>query len=129
MNFLIVFLGAGLGGALRQGVNHLAAHLLGLGFPYGTLAVNVSGSLVMGLLTEYFVVRSGTPLELRLFLTTGILGGFTTFSTFSLDTIALWERGEWMTASLYVGLSLVLSLAALVAGLAFVRMLAPGPMM
>ena len=109
MNYLIAFLGAGLGGALRHGVNQASAHLFGFAFPYGTLAVNVVGSLIMGLLTEYFVVRTGVPQELRLFLTTGILGGFTTFSTFSLDTITLWERGQWISVLVYVVLSLLLS--------------------
>ncbi|WFU07919.1 fluoride efflux transporter CrcB [Rhizobium sp. CB3090] len=123
MNYLIVFLGAGLGGAFRLGVNQAALRLFGLGFPFGTVAVNIVGSLVMGLLTEYFVLRSGLSQELRLFLTTGVLGGFTTFSTFSLDTIALWERGQWATSLIYVALSVFLSLGALVAGLMIIRLL------
>ncbi|MDL2400333.1 fluoride efflux transporter CrcB [Rhizobium mayense] len=126
MNYLIVFLGAGLGGAFRLGVNQAASRLLGLAFPFGTLAVNTIGSLIMGLLTEYFVFRSGLSHELRLFLTTGILGGFTTFSTFSLDAVALWERGQWATSLTYVALSLILSLAALIAGLTIIRLLAQG---
>jgi fluoride exporter len=96
MPYLIVFLGAGVGGVARHGVNIAAARMLGYGFPFGTLIVNVLGSVVMGLLTELFVVRSGLPQELRLFMTTGVLGGFTTFSTFSLDTVTLWERGHWV---------------------------------
>ena len=126
MNYLIVFLGAGLGGAFRLGVNQAAARMLGLAFPFGTLAVNTIGSLIMGLLTEYFVLRSGLSHELRLFLTTGILGGFTTFSTFSLDAVALWERGQWATSLTYVALSLILSLAALIVGLTIIRLLAQG---
>jgi CrcB protein len=126
MAYLIVFLGAGLGGALRHGVNQLAAHLLGMAFPYGTLTVNVAGSVLMGLLAEYFAFRSGVSQEIRLFLTTGILGGFTTFSTFSLDAISLWERGQWATAAAYVAVSLVFSLAGLFVGLAIVRLLAQG---
>ncbi|MBB5577754.1 MULTISPECIES: fluoride efflux transporter CrcB [Rhizobium] len=123
MNYLIVFLGAGLGGAFRLGVNQASIRLFGLGFPYGTLVVNVVGSLIMGLLTEYFVLRSGLSQELRLFLTTGILGGFTTFSTFSLDAIALWERGQWASSLIYIMFSVFLSLAALVAGLMIIRLL------
>ena len=123
MNYLIVFLGAGLGGAFRLGVNQASIRLFGLGFPYGTLVVNVVGSLIMGLLTEYFVLRSGLSQELRLFLTTGILGGFTTFSTFSLDAIALWERGQWASSLIYIVFSVFLSLAALVAGLMIIRLL------
>lgn len=126
MSYLIVFLGAGLGGALRLGVNQAAARLLGFGFPFGTLTVNIVGSLIMGALTEYFVLRSGPSQELRLFLTTGILGGFTTFSSFSMDTVALWERGQWGASVIYVVLSLVLSVAALVVGLSIVRLLAQG---
>ncbi|AVA22536.1 MULTISPECIES: fluoride efflux transporter CrcB [unclassified Rhizobium] len=124
MNYLIVFLGAGLGGAFRLGVNQATIRLFGLGFPFGTLAVNVVGSLIMGLLTEYFVLRSGLSQEFRLFLTTGILGGFTTFSTFSLDAVALWDRGQWATSLIYVTLSVALSLGALVAGLMIIRLLA-----
>ncbi len=118
---LIVFIGAGIGGAIRHGVNQLAAHLLGLAFPYGTLIINVAGSVIMGILAEYFALRGELPQEIRLFLTTGILGGFTTFSTFSLDAISLWEQGQWGAAVAYVASSLVLSLGGLVAGLAIVR--------
>lgn len=126
MIYLVVFLGAGLGGVLRQAVNVAAARLLGFGFPWGTLTVNIAGSIAMGLLAEFFVVKSGLPQELRLFLTTGILGGFTTFSTFSLDAVTLWERGQWGLAAGYVGLSLILSMAGLVAGLTLIRVIGQG---
>ena len=126
MVYLIVFLGAGIGGVFRHGVNMGAARLFGFGFPYGTLTVNVAGSVVMGLLTEFFVFRSGLPQELRLFLTTGLLGGFTTFSTFSLDAVTLWERGHWGVAAGYVALSLVLSMAGLFVGLMLIRMAGQG---
>jgi CrcB protein len=119
--YLIVFLGAGIGGALRHGVNIAAARLLGASFPYGTLTVNVVGSLAMALIAEFFALRSGMSQEWRLFLTTGILGGFTTFSTFSLDTIMLWERGETLSAVAYVAASLVVSLGAFLFGLWLVR--------
>jgi len=121
---LMVFLGAGLGGALRHGVNIGAARLFGTGFPWGTLTVNIVGSLAMGLLAAWFGLRSGSSQHMRLFLTTGILGGFTTFSTFSLDSVALYERGESGVALLYMLASLVLSIGALLAGLHLVRMLA-----
>ncbi|CAN7338291.1 fluoride efflux transporter CrcB [Rhizobium sp. LjRoot258] len=126
MAYVIVFLGAGIGGAVRHGANQLAAHLFGMGFPYGTLAVNVTGSFLMGVLAEYFAIRGGFSQELRLFLTTGMLGGFTTFSTFSLDSISLWERGQWGAGAAYVAFSLLLSLGGLCAGLAIVRFLAQG---
>jgi CrcB protein len=121
--YLIVFLGAGIGGALRHGVNLTAARLLGTSFPYGTLTVNVVGSLAMALIAEFFALRSGMSQEWRLFLTTGILGGFTTFSSFSLDAMTLWERGETLSAALYVLASLVLSFGAFLFGLWVVRTL------
>ena len=123
MGFLIVFLGGGLGAALRHGVNIAAARLLGTTFPYGTLAINVLGSLAMGLIAEYFALKVGLPQRWRLFLTTGVLGGFTTFSAFSLEAALLYERGQVAGAALYVVASVVLAIGALFAGLAIVRML------
>lgn len=122
MHFLLVFLGAGFGGVLRHGVN-LATVRFGLaGFPWGTLAVNVSGSLAMGLIAGWFAFRgTGGGQDLRLFLTTGVLGGFTTFSAFSLDTMLLWDRGEAGPAVLYVLGSVLLSIAGVAAGLAAMR--------
>jgi CrcB protein len=121
MGFLIVFLGGGIGAALRHGVNLLSARLLGTGFNYATLFENVSGSLVMGLLIGYFAFAGGASQHWRLFLTTGILGGYTTFSAFSLDSVLLYQRGEIGLAALYVVLSVVLSIAGLFAGLTLVR--------
>ena len=121
MLYLIVFIGAGIGGALRHGVNVGAARLFGLGFPYGTLIVNVLGSFVMGLFAGYFVFRPGTPQHMRLFLTTGILGGFTTFSSFSLDTALLIERHAYWLAAAYVAGSLVAGIVALFAGMSVFR--------
>jgi fluoride exporter len=121
MGFLIVFLGGGIGAALRHGVNLLSARLLGTGFNYATLFENVSGSLVMGLLVGYFAFAGGASQHWRLFLTTGILGGYTTFSAFSLDSVLLYERGEPGLAALYVVLSVGLSIGGLFAGLALVR--------
>jgi fluoride exporter len=121
MGFLIVFLGGGIGAALRHGVNLAAARLLGAAFPYATLFENVSGSLAMGLLAGYFAFKGDASQSWRLFLTTGILGGYTTFSAFSLDTALLYERGELASAALYVGASVALSIGGLFAGLALVR--------
>ena len=119
----LVFLGAGIGGVLRHGVNLASLKWVGPGFPYGTLAINIVGSGLMGLVAGWFAFKAGegAPQDLRLFLTTGILGGFTTFSAFSLDAILLWERGEAMLAAAYVLGSVVVSLAALVGGLAIMR--------
>lgn len=125
MAFATVFLGAGIGGALRHGVNLGAARWLGTGFPYGTLAVNVVGSFVMGLFAGWFLVRTGIPQNMRLFLTTGVLGGFTTFSAFSLDAALLIERHAYWLAAAYVAGSVVASIAALFAGLIIFRTGAP----
>jgi CrcB protein len=121
LKFLIVFLGGGLGAALRHGFNIAFARSLGSAFPYATLFENVTGSLVMGLLVALFAFRSGIPQHWQLFLTTGVLGGYTTFSTFSLDTALLYERGEVGLAAAYVLLSVALSVGGLFAGLALVR--------
>lgn len=123
MLYLVVFLGAGLGGAFRLGISELVARVLGTEFPFGTLIINVLGAFIMGLLTEYFAVRGGMSQEARLFLTTGVLGGFTTFSTFALESVVLWERGQWMPAIAYIALSVFLSIGALIGGLAIVRLI------
>jgi CrcB protein len=121
MTYLIVFLGGGLGAALRHGVNILSVRLLGTAFPYGTLFINVGGSLVMGLIAGYFAFRGGISQHWTLFLTTGVLGGYTTFSAFSLDVALLYERGEPWLALTYVLLSVVVSIGALFAALALTR--------
>lgn len=121
--YLIVFAGAGIGGALRHGVN-MAVDRLGHGFPLGTFAVNVVGSFLMGVLAAWFAQRTGIPQHLRLFLTTGVLGGFTTFSAFSLDAALMWERGDFGPLALYSTGSVIASVAALFAGMAMVRVLA-----
>jgi len=121
MGYLIVFLGAGIGGALRHGVNLAAARLLGHGFPFGTLIVNVVGSFLIGALAGYFLLRTGTSQHLRLFLTTGILGGFTTFSAFSLDVAVLVERDSLVMAAGYVAASVGLALVGIALGMALFR--------
>src|SRR3954451_11504343 len=121
MLYLIVFLGAGIGGALRHGVNVGAARLVGADFPFGTLIVNIVGSFVMGALAGYFAFRPGIGQHLRLFLTTGILGGFTTFSAFSLDTALLVERHAYTSAAGYAVGSVAPSVSALFFGLAMFR--------
>ncbi len=121
MGYLIVFLGGGIGAMLRHGVNLSAARALGMAFPWGTFLVNVTGSLVMGLLAGWFALRGDASQGWRLFLTTGILGGYTTFSAFSLDTALLYERGEIAAAGLYALGSVALSVGGLFAGLWLVR--------
>jgi fluoride exporter len=121
MLYLIVFLGAGLGGAVRHGVNVGAARLFGYGFPLGTFIVNIAGSFAMGLFAGYFAFRPGIGQHVRLFLTTGVLGGFTTFSAFSLDAALLIERHAYGVAAGYVVGSVAASLSALFFGLAVFR--------
>ena len=121
MAFFIVFLGGGLGAAIRHGVNLGVARLFGGGFPYATFLINVSGSFIMGLMAAWFAFKGGGSQHWRLFLTTGVLGGYTTFSTFSLDAALLYERDQLMLAAVYVIGSVALGLVGLFAGLAIVR--------
>ena len=119
--FLVV-VGGGIGAGIRHGMNIGAARLLGTEFPWGTFAINIIGSLLIGIVAAWFAFRNDAASQsLRLFLTTGILGGFTTFSAFSLDFALLFERGEIMAAIWYVVGSVGLSLLAIFAGLWLVR--------
>lgn len=119
-HLLLVMLGGGIGAGARHLVNIAAPRLLGTDFPWHTVIVNVVGSLAMGLLAGWLARRAGDTSGLRLFLATGILGGFTTFSAFSLDFVTLWERGA-LPALTYAAASVVVSLAAIFAGLWLVR--------
>ena len=123
--YALVFLGAGLGGCLRHTINLLAARAFGINFPWGTFIINVSGSLVMGLIAGWLAFRAGESWtqHARLFVLTGILGGYTTFSAFSLDAALIFERGELGMSALYVFGSVGLALAGLFSGLAIVRAL------
>jgi fluoride exporter len=124
-SYLLVFLGAGLGGALRHAVNVGAERAFGPAFPWGTLAVNVAGSFAMGMLAGWLALKAGEAWTqpVRLFVATGLLGGFTTFSAFSLDAVVLWERGAAGAAFAYGLASVALSIGGLVAGLFVVRVL------
>jgi len=113
LEYFLVFIGAGISGALRHGVNVLSLSLFGMGFPYGTLFINVIGSALMGVVIGLFAGSHLSGQYTRLFLTTGILGGFTTFSTFSIETVTLWERGQHIAAVGYVLASVIVSVAAL----------------
>jgi fluoride exporter len=124
-SYFLVFLGAGLGGALRHAVNVGAERAFGSAFPWGTLAVNVAGSFAMGMLAGWLALKAGEAWTqpVRLFVATGLLGGFTTFSAFSLDAVVLWERGAPSAAVVYGLASVALSIGGLVAGLFVVRVL------
>ena len=121
MNYLLVFVGGGIGSTLRHIVNVVCPRFLGTNFPYHTFIINISGSTIMGLIAGYLAFRGEASQSWRLFLMAGILGGYTTFSAFSLDAALLYERGEIGLAALYVAGSVVLSIAGLFAGLALVR--------
>jgi fluoride exporter len=116
LSFVWVALGGAIGSALRYGVNIAAPRLLGTGFPWATLTVNIVGSFLMGLLSAALAEKFSDQPHLRLFLTTGILGGFTTFSAFSLDLFGLMQRGENSTAVIYALASVVLSILAVFSG-------------
>jgi CrcB protein len=120
--YVTVFFGAGIGGLLRLAANRTGI-LLSLSFPWSTLFVNVSGSLAIGLIAGWFALRGQAGQTLRLFLTTGVLGGYTTFSAFALDTALLWERGQVLRSALYVLSSVLLSIAGAFLGLAIIRQL------
>lgn len=94
MEYLLIFLGGGLGSAARHGVNVVFTRLWGAQFPIGTLCVNVFGSFVMGAVVAYWAAGTGLPDRAKLFLMTGVLGGFTTFSAFSLEVWTLTSRGS-----------------------------------
>ena len=119
--YLVVFLGAGLGGMLRHSANVAASRLVGPDLPASTLFVNVLGSLGVGALAGYFALRGHGSQGMQLFFATGILGGFTTFSAFSLEAALLWERGQVLSCVVFVLVSVLVSIAAVFAGLAVTR--------
>jgi len=124
-HFLLVALGGAIGAMLRHGVGLVTLRFFGPGYPWGTLSVNVVGSFVMGLFIAWLIRHEGAGAQsLRLFVATGLLGGFTTFSAFSLDVALMWERGQLALAGSYVAASVLLSLAGIFAGLFVMRQLA-----
>ena len=128
MSALLAVAAGGVTGAVARYLVYVAVgHLLGSGFPYATLIVNIVGSFAMGVLVELMALVWNTSIEMRLFLTTGILGAFTTFSSFSLDFAVLYERRAFALCALYTIASFALSVGALFAGLHLVRRLVPPP--
>ena len=118
---LMAAMGGAVGASARYLVGVGALRLIGTGFPWGTLIVNIVGSFIMGFMIETFALRYSVSNELRTFLATGVLGGFTTFSAFSLDFVVLMERKAQGLAALYLGASVGLSILALFAGLYIAR--------
>lgn len=123
MNSLIVMLGGALGALGRYQFGRMSVHLLGSGgWPWGTFGVNIIGGFLMGALAGWLARHNvGDGEHVRLLIGVGILGGFTTFSAFSLEAALMIERGQWGVAALYAGLSVVLSVLALFAGLMLMR--------
>ena len=113
---LVIFVGAGLGGLARYGVGAWVQATVGAGFPWGTLLINVTGSLLLAFVYGFPESTAASP-AWRTFLGTGLLGGYTTFSTFSYETLRLVQDGKWERALLYVGGSVLLSLAGAVLGI------------
>jgi len=125
MNAVVaVAIGGALGAVSRYFVAGRVAHLLGMTFPFGTLTVNVLGSFLLGLLVELFALKLSLPRPMQALLTTGFMGAFTTFSTFSMETVLLVERHTVLLAALYVGVSVVLGIAAFALGMVLVRAIA-----
>ena len=114
---LAVALGGAIGAVARYQAMVWFTRWLGSGFPFGTLFVNVAGSFAMGLFIELLAVRLGSTLQWRAFVAVGVLGAFTTFSTFALDVAVLYERGQLLSAGAYLAASVALSILALFAGL------------
>ena len=118
---LAVAAGGALGAVGRYLVVSAVGHLFGTSFPLGTIVVNVVGSFVLGALVEAMALVWSPPLELRAMIVVGVLGAFTTFSTFSMDVVLLYERGALGPAALYIGVSVILSIGAFFLGLSLLR--------
>jgi CrcB protein len=123
MNFLLVMIGGAVGSAGRYTVGKLTLGTLGPDYPWGTLAVNLIGGFLMGLLAG-MLARTGGSEQTRLLIGVGVLGGFTTFSAFSLDAVTMIERGQWGVAVTYALVSVIGSVVALFGGLYLVRTVA-----
>ncbi|MCB9989847.1 MAG: fluoride efflux transporter CrcB [Rhodospirillales bacterium] len=119
---LAIAAGGACGAVLRHFLNSGTAHMFGPDFPWGIMIANILGSFVMGALISWFALVEEVPQTLKAFLTVGLLGAFTTFSTFSLDAVLLAQRGELLAAGLYVAGSVALAIGGLVAGMALIRM-------
>jgi fluoride exporter len=122
MNSLIVMLGGAIGALARYHLGRMAGHMLGAGLPWGTLSANIIGGFAMGLLAGWLArFGAGGGEQLRLALGVGLLGGFTTFSAFSLETVLMIQQGQTGLAALYVGVSVAGAIIALMLGLAVMR--------
>lgn len=121
--YVAVAAGGALGAVARYASMRVATSVFGIGFPYGTLLVNIVGSLLMGLAVGLFAKQLAVSEEMRLLVAVGFLGSYTTFSAFSLDVITLFQRGETLQVAFYIMGSVTLSVLALVAGMMLSRMM------
>lgn len=122
MNMILaVAAGGALGALARYGLGHISMRLWGPEFPYGTLIANILGGFLMGVIVELFALKLDGSATLRAFLAVGLLGGFTTFSSYSLEVVLMIERGQYLLAGLYAGGSAILAIAALFCGLFLMR--------
>jgi CrcB protein len=123
MTYVLIAIGGAAGALLRYALDSLVFRLVGGSFPYGTLLVNVSGSFVVGLLYQLVVDRSVLPPGMRPALMIGVIGAYTTFSTWMLETVRLLDAGTWIPALVNVGGAIALGLIAVIAGMALGRVL------
>lgn len=123
LNIVLVAIGGAIGSVARYLVGVWGVKLAGPNFPWGTITVNVVGAFLIGLMVEMVARRFDASSEVRVFIVTGIIGGFTTWSSFTLDAVVLFERGDMGLAAVYLLASLVVSFAAIFAGLALGRAL------
>ena len=126
MSVLYIALGGAIGAVARYLFSQQMTHWLGHGFPYGTLGVNILGSLLMGMLIGVAVKWADMSQTLHLFLAIGVLGGFTTFSSFSLDAVSLLQRGDYSGTLLYIVASVMTSISALFIGIWLMRLIPVG---
>jgi len=123
LNTILVMIGGAIGAALRYQFGRVSVRVMGTDYPWGTLGVNVIGGFTMGVVAGWFAMRhqGAHGEQLRLLVAVGILGGFTTFSAFSLETVLMLERGEWGSALSYILGSVLMSIGALALGLMIMR--------
>ena len=121
MNYVFVFLGGGIGSMARLFVSSQMGKYIGTAFPWGTLIVNLAGALIIGLLIQFMVQKWSAPEHYRYLLITGFLGGFTTFSAFSLETASMFVRGDWIMAAVYIRASVVGTVALVIFSLYILR--------
>ena len=120
--YLLVFVGAGIGGVARYVLSVLFGDIAArFSFPIGTLVVNISGSFMMGLIAGYFLARGELPPDIRLFLMTGVVGGYATFAGFSLDCVIMLDRGDFSSALIYIATMIILSTAAIYAAILTIK--------